>query len=135
MKEDLPNIDRGEDYLTEWWQTKGKIWESKFEDILIEHRQFGYHWQFNSSQEKILKQYYEANLLLVNSLHSNSNCSTVVRRDMEETLLMTIDNYIRYIPYYPQYDNFYRSMGNCCNRLQRFEVKSEDVKPRERNPR
>lgn len=86
----------------EWWQSKSKEWiESLFS--VINYRNLGYAlnypifgvWdeerrlikQFSEQQEELLKQYHEANRLLVDCLN---NASDTVRSHIEDTLLLPI---------------------------------------------
>jgi hypothetical protein len=57
---------------------------------MIEYRNIGYNWQFNSTQKQLLQQYYDANMLLVNCLNSDCYVSRDVRQEIEETLLLPL---------------------------------------------
>ncbi|HEY9614135.1 NACHT C-terminal helical domain 2-containing protein, partial [Allocoleopsis sp.] len=56
--------------------------------ILIEHRSLGHDWQFSEEQKKLLKQYYDANKLLVDCLNSDCYVSREVRQHIEDSLLL-----------------------------------------------
>jgi hypothetical protein len=47
-------------------------------------------WQINTDQEKALKQYYDANQVLVECLISDCYVSREVRQEIEDTLLLPI---------------------------------------------
>ena len=55
---------------------------------MIQHRNIGHDWQFSEQQQELLKEYYDANLLLVNCLNSCCNVTPAVRQEIEETLLL-----------------------------------------------
>ncbi|HEY9599972.1 MAG TPA: NACHT domain-containing NTPase [Allocoleopsis sp.] len=76
--------------FVDWWQTKGQAWTERLRAIIIEYRNIGYDWQFSEEQKARLKQYYDANKLLVNCLNSDCYVSREVRQEIEETLLLPI---------------------------------------------
>lgn len=92
LKEQLPDLAKGKEYAIEWWQTNGRAWASNFRSMLVEYRQIGRDWQWNPSQLAILKQYYQANQLLVDCLNSECRCSAAVRAEIEATLLLSTTN-------------------------------------------
>jgi hypothetical protein len=57
---------------------------------MIKHRNIGHDWQFSKEQKELLKQYHEANLLLVDCLKSSCNITPATRSHIEETLLLPI---------------------------------------------
>jgi predicted NACHT family NTPase len=76
--------------LQQWWQLKGQAWNEQLRNVMITHRNIGHDWQFNEHQKELLKQYYEANKLLVDCMNSGCNVSPTVRNKIEETLLLPI---------------------------------------------
>jgi predicted NACHT family NTPase len=58
---------------------------------MIEHRNIGHNWQFSKEQRELLRQYYDANKLLVDCLNSSCNVTPAVRSQIEETLLLPTD--------------------------------------------
>src|SRR5919199_1834372 len=87
LKEQLPDLTKGRDYALQWWKTNGHAWGSQFRSMLIEYRQIGHDWQLRPSQLEVLKQYYQANQLLVDCLNSDCRYSSVMRADIEATFL------------------------------------------------
>lgn len=75
-----------------WWQTNNRIWTEQLREIAIEHRNIGHDWQFREAQEKLLRQYYDANKLLVECLNSDCYVSREVRESIESTLLLPISS-------------------------------------------
>jgi predicted NACHT family NTPase len=90
LKEQLPDLDSSEWRFRQWWETNGQAWSEKLRARLIEHRDIGYDWQFSDEQKKLLKQYYDANKLLVDCLNSDCYVSREVRQEIEETLLLPV---------------------------------------------
>jgi hypothetical protein len=50
----------------------------------------GHDWHFSLQHKEVLKQYYDANKLLVDCLNSSSDVTPAVRSHIEETLLLPI---------------------------------------------
>jgi predicted NACHT family NTPase len=90
LKEQLPDLDTNERRFRQWWEANGQAWAEKLRSMLIEHRDIGHDWQFSDEQKKLLKQYYDANKLLVDCLNSDSYVSREVRQEIEETLLLPV---------------------------------------------
>ncbi|NEP63080.1 MAG: NACHT domain-containing protein, partial [Symploca sp. SIO2G7] len=89
LKEQLPKPDIDLDIVKQWWRANGKDWAEQLRTVLIEHRNIGHDWQFTEHQQQLLKQYYDANKLLVDCLHSSSSVTSAVREEIEETLLLS----------------------------------------------
>ncbi|WP_235355052.1 NACHT domain-containing protein [Aliterella atlantica] len=86
----LPRENSNKSEFSIWWKNNSKDWLEKIRSIVISSRDIGYAWQFNSQQVEKLKQYYEANQLLVSCLISNSYMSRAVRQKIEDSLLLPI---------------------------------------------
>jgi hypothetical protein len=69
---------------TEW-----KRCRSIMRYIMIKYRNIGQHKRFTNSQQSLFDKYYNANVLLWNCLHS-SNCSFLIRQQIEDALLLPI---------------------------------------------
>ena len=67
-----------------------QFWEDKFAKMLNDFLNFDQEWQFNPEQTQLLRQYYDANKLLVDCLNSDCYVSRSVREEIEETLLLPI---------------------------------------------
>jgi hypothetical protein len=90
--------DEDEEGTEEWWNRIG-VWKpvatlavpvNQLRTVLIEHRNFGHNWCFTEEQEKLLKQYYDTNKLLVACLNSACVVSDEVKKEIEDTLLLPI---------------------------------------------
>jgi len=73
-----------------WMKVNGKTWLNKLKTLVISHCNIGQDWQFNLQQKELLKQYYDANKLLVDCLNSGCYVSREVRQEIEDTLLLPI---------------------------------------------
>jgi predicted NACHT family NTPase len=93
MKDILPDVlfdNRGNSI--DWLKANDRDWINQLRKIAIEHRNIGHDWQFSEAQEKLLKQYYDANKLLVDCLNSDCYVSREVRESIESTLLLPISS-------------------------------------------
>jgi predicted NACHT family NTPase len=90
--------DEDEEGTEEWWNRIG-VWKpiatlavpiNQLRTVLIEHRNFGHNWCFTEEQEKLLKQYYDTNKLLVACLNGGCVVSDEVKKEIEDTLLLPI---------------------------------------------
>ncbi len=88
LKYSLPDSNQDEAEWKKWWKISGKEWISEFRQVLIEHRNIGHDWQFTKEQRDKLKQYYEANQLLVECLKSDCYVRRETRQEIEESLLL-----------------------------------------------
>jgi predicted NACHT family NTPase len=68
----------------------GQAWTEQFKTVMIEHRNIGHDWQFSKQQQKALKQYHDANKLLVDCLNSDCYVTLDVREQIEKTLLLPL---------------------------------------------
>ncbi|WP_204102696.1 MULTISPECIES: NACHT domain-containing protein [Spirulina sp. CCY15215] len=89
-RDQLPDIDRDRIHYQEWWQENGEIWTRNLRLAIIEHRNIGYDWQFDSAQKTILKQYYNSVKLLVDCMYRNPKITDAAIQEIEETILLPI---------------------------------------------
>ncbi len=87
LKKQLPSE---EEDLVEWWECHGQVWMNKLKLVIIEYHNIAHNLQFTDEQKELLKQYYEANQLLMDCLNSNCYVTTRVRQEIEETLLLPL---------------------------------------------
>ncbi|NEQ69592.1 MAG: NACHT domain-containing NTPase [Symploca sp. SIO2D2] len=88
LKDQLPNPEEDKEQLKQWREVNGKAWTEQLRGVMIEHRNIGHNWQFNEQQQELLKQYYDANKLLVDCLNSDCYVSQEVRQEIEDTFLL-----------------------------------------------
>jgi predicted NACHT family NTPase len=89
----LENIDD----FGHWWRENGQKWSEKLRDVMMEHRNIGYNWQFSENKLILIQKYYDANKLLVDCLGSDCYVSREVREKIESTLLLSSES-LRLIP-------------------------------------
>lgn len=93
LNKQLPDRDGSEEILGNWWKANGQAWGDQLRAVIIPHRSLGENWQFSefsNQQKEVLRQYYDANLLLVACLNSDCYVSREVRSQIEDTLLLPI---------------------------------------------
>lgn len=88
LKGQLPQLGTDKKQFLKWWKANGAAWLEQLREAMICERNIGNNWQFNKQQKEVLKQYYEANLLLVECLNSNYYVTRKVRSQIENTLLL-----------------------------------------------
>lgn len=88
LKGQLPQLGTDKKQFSKWWKANGAAWLEQLRDATISERNIGNNWQFNEQQKEVLKQYYEANILLVECLNSNYYVTRKVRSQIENTLLL-----------------------------------------------
>lgn len=98
LQEQLPDsycddvdIDwNGLENFEQWWTANGQSWIEEFRKATIQYCNIGHDWKFSNAQKEKLRQYYDANKLLVDCLNSDCYVSRDVRQEIEETLLLPI---------------------------------------------
>jgi predicted NACHT family NTPase len=90
LKEQLSDSDEEGKRFDEWWQVNSGAWTEQLRAVMIKYRNLGHNWQFSDQQREALKQYYDANQLLVDCLNSNCYVTRTVRQDITQTLLLPI---------------------------------------------
>ncbi len=84
----LPDLSQDEQVFEDWILYDRTIWTEQLRAVMIEHRNIGHDWQFSKKQKELLKQYYDANKLLIDCLNSDCYVSREVRQEIEDTLLL-----------------------------------------------
>ncbi len=79
------------DKLNNWFDNDFQNWLDQVKFVTTEERNIGHNWQFTEESKSQLRQYYEANKLLVDCLNSSRNISATTRSHIEETFLLPID--------------------------------------------
>jgi predicted NACHT family NTPase len=88
LKEKLPNPkDNNYEAFSKWWWTNGEEWSRELHQVWTDRRYISHNWQFTDEQVELLKQYYAANLLLVECMN-RSYVSKQVREAIESTMLL-----------------------------------------------
>jgi len=90
LKDQLSDsAEEGETFST-WWKVNGGAWTEQLRAVMISYRHIGHNWQFSEQQRVALKQYYDANQLLVDCLNSARYVTRTVREEISETLLLPL---------------------------------------------
>ena len=93
LREKLPQEAENSASFQTWWEQNSQAWTEELKALAIAHRYAGHDWHFTHHQKQLLKQYYEANKLLVDCLNSGCQVTDGVRQQIEETLLLVIGNW------------------------------------------
>ncbi len=101
LKEQLPDPYKDQGRFNAWRKAQGQAWAERLRAMIINYRNIGHDWQFNEQQKELLKEYYDANKLLVDCLNSDCYVSREVRQEIEDTLLLPIAEF------YSSYNQFY----------------------------
>ena len=89
LENQIPCLDNDEKFK-QWWEVNSYDWTEELRSLIISYRGYGYEWEFSHQEWDDLKQYYEANQLLVSCLYANSYMSRLVRQQIEDTLFLPI---------------------------------------------
>ncbi len=92
LKNQLPDPDKDPERFEELWQANGEIWTEQLRAVMISERNIGHDWQFNDQQRNVLRQYYDANQLLLDCLNSDCYVTRAVREELEKTLFLPAAN-------------------------------------------
>ncbi|MFH7243925.1 MAG: NACHT domain-containing protein [Spirulina sp.] len=95
LKTELPRRDNREEFK-KWWLDKGATWSEQLWVVMLEHRNIGHDWQFSEVQKEKLRQYYDANNLLVDCLNSDCYVTKATRQYIEDTLLLPLSEIEKY---------------------------------------
>lgn len=88
LKAQLPNSCRDKKQFLKWWEAIARSWTEQLRAMMIEHRNIGHDWHFSNQQIETLKHYYDANCWLVDCLNSTCYITSLVREEIEKTLLL-----------------------------------------------
>ncbi|MBD1807452.1 hypothetical protein H6F98_18660 [Microcoleus sp. FACHB-SPT15] len=88
LKDRLPNPKGDEEKFIQWWATKGQDWTKQLKELIFEYRKICYDWYFSEEQQKQLKNYWNANKLMVDCLSSDCVVSDDTRDKIEANLFL-----------------------------------------------
>lgn len=89
--DDSPENEKKIDKLKNWFDNDFHNWLDRVKVVTTEERNIGHNWQFTEESQSQLRQYYDANKLLVDCLNSSRNLSPTTRAHIEETFLLPIN--------------------------------------------
>ncbi|MCA1991368.1 MAG: hypothetical protein LDL41_04865 [Coleofasciculus sp. S288] len=81
LQAELPNPKEDKEKFEDWRQDKGQDWVNEIKDAI------GHNLQFSEQQKELLKQYYDANKLLMECIYK-AEVAPEVREDILETLFL-----------------------------------------------
>jgi dsRNA-specific ribonuclease len=82
LQAELPNPKEDKKGFEDWRQDKGQNWVEEIKDAI------GHDLQFSEQQKELLKQYYDANKLLMDCINKAYNVAPEVREEILETLFL-----------------------------------------------
>ncbi|MEH2376450.1 NACHT domain-containing protein [Nostoc sp.] len=88
LSDQLPNSRQSEERFGRWGQTNYSAWAEQLKITVNNYRNINHEWQFSPEQQQVLQRYYDANQLLLDCLHSNSEVTAAIRQEIEATLLL-----------------------------------------------
>jgi predicted NACHT family NTPase len=97
LKKQLPSHDGiWESNYQEWWKLQGELWMIELRKIMLKNFNMGHDWQFSKEETELLKQYYDANELIIQCLTSCGIVSGAVHQEIENTLFLPIAEIEKY---------------------------------------
>jgi len=88
LKDQLPVSSASREICKTWVKQNGEHWLKDYRQTLIKHHNICQDWKFNDEQQKLLRQYYIANKLIVDCLNNKCYVSREVHQHIVETLLL-----------------------------------------------
>ncbi|MEH1892215.1 MAG: NACHT domain-containing protein [Nostoc sp.] len=90
LSDQFPNSHQSQERFELWWQTNYSTWAKQLNTTIINYRNINHQWHFSPEQQQVLQRYYDANQLLLDCLHSNSEVTPAIRQEIKATLLLPI---------------------------------------------
>jgi hypothetical protein len=84
---ELPDPKQEKEKFQAIWADVSPSWTEKLRAIIIKYCNIGYDWQFSEEQIELLRQYYDANELLLKCLHSDCVSRELIP-EIEDALLL-----------------------------------------------
>ena len=95
LKDEIPNDEEKEEKFNNWFKTDFPNWFEQVKMVTIKYRNIGQNWELGEESKTRLRQYYDANKLLVDCLNSSRNLSPTIRAHIEETFLLPQTKYFQ----------------------------------------
>lgn len=89
LQDQLPAPDK-EAEIKNWKKNNGKYWTDKLRAVMIQHTNIDHNWQFSDEQMNALKEYIDANKLLMDCLSSDCYVTRDAREKIVKTLFLPI---------------------------------------------
>ncbi|MGB3192348.1 MAG: NACHT domain-containing NTPase [Limnoraphis sp.] len=91
LKQQLVDLLSNQTSFPEEFKTNYKNWIDQLRKKILQYRNIQHNWNFSVEQQETLQCYYQAHRLLLDCLNSVSNVTEVVRQEIKESLLLSID--------------------------------------------
>jgi predicted NACHT family NTPase len=88
---EIPDDRENEEQFNKWFETNFSSWFKQVETTTIKYRNIGNDWQFSEEYKSQLRQYYDANKLLIDCLNSSRNISPTIIAHIEDTFLLPLN--------------------------------------------
>ncbi|MGB3268005.1 MAG: NACHT domain-containing NTPase [Microcoleus sp.] len=88
LQNEIPDDEENEEKFNNWFETDFPNWFEQVKMVTIKYRNLGHNWEFSEKSKIRLRQYYDANKLLVDCLNSSRNLSPTIKAHIEETFLL-----------------------------------------------
>jgi hypothetical protein len=89
LKDLFPSPENFDEFAS-WWNLNKISWANDFYRLILEHRNIGHRWKFSIEEVDILKQYHNANKLIIDYLNSDCYASQSMRKEVESNLLLPV---------------------------------------------
>jgi hypothetical protein len=75
-----------------WYYNNSYKWDNQLKLVIFNHRDIGKFWAFDAREYCLLRQYYEANKLLINYLNNLSNIDNLLYNRIKDNLFLPLDS-------------------------------------------
>ena len=87
LKQELPDLDRGKEYLLTWWSIDGNDWVNKFRQLINQNRYFDLNYDLNPGRQELLHNYYTNNQFLLQLLDLGFNLTIAFSQKIKDNFL------------------------------------------------
>ncbi|MBD2039251.1 NACHT domain-containing NTPase [Microcoleus sp. FACHB-672] len=116
LKGQLPDPYKDKERFNVWRKAQGQAWADRLKAVIIKYHGIGYDWQFDEQQKGLLKEYYDANNLLVDCLNSDCYVSQKVQQEIEDTLLLPLGEFSS------SYTQFYEGLEEASEEIKQVII-------------
>lgn len=88
----LPDFTESKTFIKDWWQNNGEEWIENFKALVIKQYNIGNNCHYSLQQRSTLKQYYNANKMLLECLNSDCYVRIELRQEIRDSLFSLVQN-------------------------------------------
>ncbi|BAY39160.1 hypothetical protein NIES2111_35100 [Nostoc sp. NIES-2111] len=88
LRKKIPSTESNFEKLRCWWQDNGRNWNTQLRNNIIKYRDIGHDRQFDKQQVELIKQYFMANEVMINSLKYCLDCK--LKQKIESELFLPV---------------------------------------------